>query len=44
MTLKDAKDLLYWALVDYCENNIVSNVKEQKKIDKAWEIILDNIY
>jgi len=43
MTLKKAKDTLYWALIDYCENSIQSDRKAQKEIDLAWETILDNL-
>ena len=41
--LKKAKDKIYWVLVDYCENNISSDKREQKSIDRAWETILDNL-
>jgi hypothetical protein len=43
MTVQRAKEMIYWALVSYCEDSIGSDKREQKQIDKAWKLITDEL-
>jgi hypothetical protein len=38
---KKELDLLYWCLVDYCENNIPQELPERANIDRIYKKILN---
>jgi hypothetical protein len=41
MSLTDNElDILYWTLVDYCENNIAEEIKQQAKISRIFKKIV----
>ena len=43
MTLEMAVQEIKWALVSYAEDSISDDKDQQKDIDDAWNIILENL-